>query len=287
MLRLYLMRVTTSQRQLRKKRRICQYGTCRYALVYNPNRNTIITVRPDSGMVLKSTCRGICKQYRVKKPPIGGRYQAGQARCQTCDIWIDSRGAHLLDGEPAADEFMGWFCNCCNYRVRRNPRNIKYKTRIRNSQQQQATAQPASDEGKSSGRKSGRRDHPIDVDLTYFNKRRAQMLRELGSVIVQVGWDNHSRLRDDLSYPSGLTTRDIAIEFGIKFEDVLKLAASEEPNKISLIVDFERVKNKVDHTPTKQDVTRHSHFGLSDYRREFKSWQHFLERLGYDPWYRN
>ena len=49
-------------------------------------------------------------------------------RCQTCDVWLDYHGCHLKDQSPATpDRNIGWFCNCCNYRVRRRPRNKKYK----------------------------------------------------------------------------------------------------------------------------------------------------------------
>ncbi len=51
-------------------------------------------------MKLKSTCKEICKKFRVTKPVVGGRYEAGQARCQICDIWLDYRGGHLKNGSP-------------------------------------------------------------------------------------------------------------------------------------------------------------------------------------------
>jgi len=81
----------------------------------------------------KRTCLGICKQYRVKKPVIGGRYEAGQARCQTCNIWMDHKGCILKDRTAAMPDSEGWFCKCCNFRVRKKPRNSFYKERLRNS----------------------------------------------------------------------------------------------------------------------------------------------------------
>ena len=84
----------------------------------------------------KRTCLGICKQYKVKKPTGQvGRYEAGQARCQTCDIWIDHNGCVLKDGSTATVDSVGWFCKCCNYRVRRKPRNLVYKERLREREQ--------------------------------------------------------------------------------------------------------------------------------------------------------
>ena len=78
-------------------------------------------------------CLEICKQYKVKRRASGiGRYEAGQARCQMCDIWIDHNGCVLKDGSAATEDSVGWICKCCNYRVRRKPRNLVYKEKLRN-----------------------------------------------------------------------------------------------------------------------------------------------------------
>ncbi len=84
---------------------------------------------PDN-VEIKRTCKGICKKYKVKKPAGAGRYESGQGRCQTCDIWIDHNGCHIKDGSPAGVDDRGWFCNCCNFRIRRHPRNLKYKEKL-------------------------------------------------------------------------------------------------------------------------------------------------------------
>ena len=81
------------------------------------------------------TCKGRCKGFRVKRNGSGGRYDAGQAHCQVCDAWIDHRGCHTRDGSPAGEGTVGWFCNCCNYRVRQRPRNRVYKEKFRLAQQ--------------------------------------------------------------------------------------------------------------------------------------------------------
>ncbi len=72
-------------------------------------------------------CKGTCKKFRVKKPANAGRYESGQVLCLICDVWMDHRGAHIKGGLPATEKSFGWFCNCCNNRVRRNSRNPKYK----------------------------------------------------------------------------------------------------------------------------------------------------------------
>jgi len=83
--------------------------------------------------IQKRTCIGICKQYKVKKPAEGGRYEAGQARCQICDIWIDNNGCILKSKLNATLDSVGWICKCCNYRVRQKPRNLVYKEKLRNN----------------------------------------------------------------------------------------------------------------------------------------------------------
>lgn len=80
----------------------------------------------------KRTCKEICKRYQVKKPSKGGRYEAGQARCQICDIWIDHNGCILKNRSNATIDSVGWICKCCNYRVRKKPRNLVYKEKLRN-----------------------------------------------------------------------------------------------------------------------------------------------------------
>lgn len=77
------------------------------------------------------TCKGICKKFQVKKPIGTGRYDAGQARCQICEMWLSYQGCHFKDGSPATEDSLGWYCNCCNYRVRTMPRNKIYKEKLK------------------------------------------------------------------------------------------------------------------------------------------------------------
>ncbi len=214
----------------------------------------------------KRICNGICKRYGVKKPTGKGRYSSGQGRCQICDIWISHKGAHLKDGTPADSDSLGWFCNCCNYRIRQKPRNLKYKEKLRNSE----TKNPNND----------------GINLSYFNKRRASMLRDLGIAIVARGPDNHDKNIDEF-LPNTLSVVDLEREFGADINQIIDLACSKEPNKVSMIMEFERIQHLLGHTPTKQDMDKNSRFDTKQYELEFKSWEHFLYRLGYDPWYRN
>lgn len=70
-------------------------------------------------------CKGKCVQFKASKPVTGGRYEAGQYRCQTCEIYLTEHG---VDGHS---------CKCCNMRVRSKPRNSlykeKYHDRVRNA----------------------------------------------------------------------------------------------------------------------------------------------------------
>lgn len=62
------------------------------------------------------TCKGICVRYRAQKPVGTGRYVSGQKRCQICEIFM---------------KWDGLWCPCCGYRLRTRPRNLKYKTKLR------------------------------------------------------------------------------------------------------------------------------------------------------------
>ena len=215
---------------------------------------------------LNRTCTGKCKKYRVKKPSVGSRYGAGHARCQICDVWIDHRGGHLKDGSPASADSSGWFCNCCNYKVRRSPRNIEYKAKIRTAVQGSGPA------------RRGR------IDLEYFNKRRARMLRGIGEALAL------SRISEGAPedmLPAGMTSEEIAAEFETSMDELIALAKSDSPNKASLIAELERCRYKIRLVPTKEEMAADSKFTMEQYEAEFQSWEHLLDRLDYDPWYRD
>ncbi len=84
-----------------------------------------------SSEIQKRTCKEICKKFKVKKPSGKGRYDSGQGRCQTCDVWMDHNGARLKDGSPATEDSLGWWCICCNFRIRQKPRNRLYKEKFK------------------------------------------------------------------------------------------------------------------------------------------------------------
>ena len=82
-------------------------------------------------MIIKNnknlTSKKICIQFKAIKPSIGGRYAAGQFRCNTCDIYLIAEGVNANS------------CKCCNMRIRTKPRNgfykQKYYEKIQNTQQ--------------------------------------------------------------------------------------------------------------------------------------------------------
>ena len=65
--------------------------------------------------VIWMSCKGICYRYKVSKPTGMGRYQAGQKRCNLCDIFI---------------KWDGLSCPCCKFRLRTTSRYTKYKEKF-------------------------------------------------------------------------------------------------------------------------------------------------------------
>jgi hypothetical protein len=68
----------------------------------------------------------------------------------------------------------------------------------------------------------------------------------------------------------------------------IKLAFNHiESNQISQILNFLKIKNKIEKVPTKQDMKELSMIDVSEYEKKFKTWENFLDLLGFDPWYKN
>lgn len=60
-------------------------------------------------------CNGSCEKYRAPRLPGKGRYADGQKRCNSCEIYI---------------QWDGFWCPCCNKRLRLSPRNSKNKEKF-------------------------------------------------------------------------------------------------------------------------------------------------------------
>ncbi len=230
------------------------------------------------------TCKRACKRFQVSKPTGKGRYESGQARCQTCDIWIDYKGCHLKDGSSAKKDSVGWYCNCCNYRVRMHPRNKVYKEKLRDKQDSQ-TVSGTNEQGY------GHTLQSTDqiIDLSHFNNKRAQMMKKIGICILKQRKDNHPKKIDEyLMEEFSLPVSDIESEFDASIDEIMGFAdVLDPPNKISMIAEFELIRDALGRTPTKQDIGDYSILNAAQYENEFESWEHMLEKLGYDPFYRD
>ena len=220
-------------------------------------------------------CDNTCKKFQVIKPK-EGRYASGQCRCQTCDVWLDYRGCHLQDGTPATLNSNGWSCNCCNCKVRTNPRNLKFKTKIRLNNISDNTYDDNS------------KDESIENILTNFNKQRAHMMKNIARCILKkINESNTKDIEHYFMVDFSISTSDIELEFNMSVDKLIELAHNlDPPNKMSMILEFERVRSLLDFVPTKSDFEIHSKINIATYENEFQSWGHMLERLGYDPWYR-
>lgn len=76
-------------------------------------------------------CKQICKKFKAIKPSgKKGRYQSGQVRCLTCEIFMTREGCVDINGNSATIETKGLRCKCCNYRVRSKPRNSTLKAML-------------------------------------------------------------------------------------------------------------------------------------------------------------
>lgn len=57
-------------------------------------------------------CKSICLKYKAVKVSHSKRYENGQVRCKTCDVFMN---------------YTGIYCPCCGIRVRTRPRSSKFK----------------------------------------------------------------------------------------------------------------------------------------------------------------
>ena len=62
-------------------------------------------------------CKGVCEKYKSTKPNLNndGRYQTGQKRCTTCEIFI---------------KWDGVSCPCCGVLLRNKARTSKLRKRL-------------------------------------------------------------------------------------------------------------------------------------------------------------
>ena len=220
----------------------------------------------------KRTCMGTCKKFQVAKPRGIGRYGSGQCHCQMCNVWMDHNGCKLKDGSDATAEDYGWFCKCCNYRVRRRPRNAKYKAKFR-ALTKQDTEYNNTD---------------TKIDSSYFNKQQIKMIQKIAQTIPENQKDFDLAVCVEQLWNNNISKYDIVTEFDEEIEKIIELAYTiAPPNQISMIVEFERIKYLLDHIPTKQDIDKYSELNSSQYNDKFQSWEYLLDKLDYYSQYKN
>jgi len=231
------------------------------------------------------TCKGTCKKFHVKKPTNSSRYGSGQALCQICNTWMDYHGCHMKDGSPAKEETLGWFCNCCNFRVRQRPRNRIYKEKLNTfNLQKHDNSKTLGDENKETDL--------IDLTITSENPRlkngfedlnsyQINLIKEITPILSNHKSSNDSdKIRKELQ-SSGKSIMPYIQNWG-SWENFIALALVDfPPNRISLIVEFERVKNFLGNIPQKIEFYEHSKYGIDRYQKEFSSWESFLELIHY------
>lgn len=230
----------------------------------------------------KRTCKGICKKFHVKRPVSGKRYSSGQGHCQTCDTWLDHNGCRLKDGTAAQKNSVGWFCNCCNVRVRQKPRNKVYKEKLRKIKEKNTNIDETSNTINTHIDLS---DDRILVEDISISKGQAIFLKKLSN--------NMPEINEKKSYSEILENIPKYVQFEIKdnwgnLENFLSLSTDYlELNKISVIILFEKFKKEIERVPSKAQFLNKTSLDEDWIIRSFKSWEHFLELLQYDPWYRN
>ncbi len=114
------------------------------------------------------------------------------------------------------------------------------------------------------------------------------MIKRIALYILEKGDRPSIRNTKNIFLENGISDVDIRTEFDVSVDEIIDLAHTlDPPNKISMIVEFERIKSLIKRVPTKQDIDANSDLLASQYESEFESWGHLLDRLEYDPWYRS
>ena len=72
-------------------------------------------------------CKGDCRDNLGTRTFLRKTIAEGFVRCTNCNYWMDWKFCHLKNNTPALPDSLGMFCNCCNYRVRQQPRSKRIK----------------------------------------------------------------------------------------------------------------------------------------------------------------
>ena len=120
-----------------------------------------------------------------------------------------------------------------------------------------------------------------DIDIS---RGQAEFLKSIMRYI-RIGEFTPTKLRQVLN-------RNIEMKYFVNEnwgdeEYFINLALNEkDSNQISQILYFLNIKNKIEKVPTKLDMKVLSVIDISEYENKFRSWENFLDLMGFDPWYR-
>lgn len=74
-------------------------------------------------------CQNKCTKWKAKRPPNGKRYESGQIRCDTCQVFMYPSLEHTHNNrtkEPDDNPEHGLSCNCCNMRISGRSYSARY-----------------------------------------------------------------------------------------------------------------------------------------------------------------
>ena len=121
-----------------------------------------------------------------------------------------------------------------------------------------------------------------DIDIS---RGQAEILKSIMKYI-RIGELTPIKLRQVLN--RNIDTKYFVNENWGDEEHFISLALDEkDSNQISQILYFLNIKNKIERVPTKQDMKELSVIDISEYEKNFRTWENFLDLLGFDPWYKN
>jgi len=170
---------------------------------------------------------------------------------------------------------MDQICHSCRI-------NTKSKERVKNEKYNRDLTSVKNMASWHDSTKNSQNHELITSDELYVSKGQAKLIKNVCSVL-------HDKPNlDFLTFKKRIKLLGLDyITKWMSLENFFDLMMEQKPNQISLIIEFEKLKKLFGTIPTKEQIQKNSRFGVNEYETHFKSWEDFLERLGYDPWYRD
>ena len=120
-------------------------------------------------------------------------------------------------------------------------------------------------------------------ELPYINKYQIEVIKKIAPLLPNKIDDVNV---DEISGIANVTKEYMSQIFG-SYKTLFEMAyCINPPNKISLVIEFEKIKNKIHKIPHLEDVSLKSKIDITGYVKEFGTWEKFLNKLEYDPWYK-